>query len=387
MTAWGGHRREEADLNRALLYAVGDVAPDRPDPSQCFELAAPTLRGGDIVFCQLECNLTERGSRLPQARHTHRSTAAAAVAMKDAGFSVVSFAGNHCMDWGKEGFFDTIDNLKAAGLGVVGVGANITEARRPRITEAKGVRTAFLAYSSILPSHYWAEVDRPGCAPMRAHTVYEQIEHDQPGTPARVHTFAHRADLAALKDDIAKARQIADVVVVSLHWGIHFVPGILADYQREVGHAAIDAGADLILGHHAHILKGIEVYKGKVIFHSLSNFAVDLRMTPEHAASKGFQEIKVLAINWEPDFDSLYNFPPDARMTLIVQAGLTKDGVTDVAFLPAFINREAQAEVLKPTDPRFKEVSDYVLWCCESQGLPVTLTPDGDIVRITEATS
>ena len=118
-------------MNQATLYAVGDVAPDRPDPSQCFILARDTLSQGDVVFCQLECNLTERGSRLPQARHTHRSTALAALAMREAGFTVVSFAGNHCMDWGKEGFFDTIDNLRAAGLAVVGVGAEITAARAP----------------------------------------------------------------------------------------------------------------------------------------------------------------------------------------------------------------------------------------------------------------
>ena len=215
--------------------------------------------------------------------------------MHDAGFlTVVSFAGATTvqvggMDWGKDGFFDTIDNLRAAGLAVVGVGAEITAARAPVIVEAKGVRTAFLAYSSILPMNYWAEADRPGCAPMRAHTVYEQIEHDQPGTPARVHTYAHRQDLAALTADIAKARALADVVVVSLHWGIHFVPAVLADYQHEVAHAAIDAGADLILGHHAHIMKGVEVYKGKTIL----LFAEQLRRRPaDDAGARGVEGVQ-----------------------------------------------------------------------------------------------
>jgi poly-gamma-glutamate capsule biosynthesis protein CapA/YwtB (metallophosphatase superfamily) len=369
-------------VSEALLLAVGDVAPDRPDPTECFTQAADTLRQGDVVFCQLECNLTEGGSRLPQARHTHRSTAAAANAMRGAGFTVVSFAGNHCMDWGKEGFFDTIDNLEGAGLNVVGVGANIAQAREPVVVEANGVTTAFLAYSSILPMSYWAEADRPGCAPMRAFTVYEQIEHDQPGTPARVHTYSNRADLEAMQADIAKAKSLADVVVVSHHWGIHFVPAVLADYQREVAYAAIDAGADLILGHHAHILKGIEVYKGKVIFYSLSNFAVDLRMTPEHAASKGFKEIQVLAPNWEPDFDSLYNFPPDARKTLVVEATLTKNGVRNVGYRPAYINRQAQPFVLKAGDEHFDEVADYIDWCSKAQDLSVAFRRDGDVVRI-----
>ena len=365
-----------------LLLAAGDVAPDRDDPAECFALAADTLRQADIAFCQLECNLTEGGSRLPQARHTHRSTIKAAHAMKAAGFNLVSFAGNHCMDWGKEGFFDTIANLQAADLNVVGVGANIDEARKPVIQGVRGTKVATLAYSSILPMSYWAEADRPGCAPVRAHTIYEQIEHDQPGTPARVHTYAHRGDLAALLDDIAKAKAVADVVVVSLHWGIHFVPAVLADYQQEVAHAAIDAGADLILGHHAHILKGIEVYRGKAIFYSLSNFAVDLRMTPEHAASKGFKEIQALSPGWEPDFDSLYNFPPDARMTLIAKAVISGGAITRVGYLPAFINRQAQPQVLSAGDPRFIQVIDYVRAIGVAVDLDTGFVVQGDEVLI-----
>ena len=372
-------------MTDALFYAVGDVAPDRPDPGECFALSADTLRKADLAFCQLECNLTERGDRLPQARHTHRSTAAAATAMRAAGLSIVSFAGNHCMDWGREGFNDTIANLRAADLSVVGVGANIAEARAPIVREAKGVHAAFLAYSSILPMSYWAEETRPGCAPMRAFTIYEQIEHDQPGTPARVHTYAHRGDLDALKDDIARAKAMADIVIVSFHWGIHFVPAVLAEYQREVAHAAIDAGADLILGHHAHILKGVEMYRGRAIFYSLGNFAVDLRMTPEHAAGKGFKEIQALSPGWEPDFNSLYNFPPDSRMTLVAHARLTKSGVQDVGFRPAFINRDAQPEVLTPSDPRFAKVFDYMRWCTDNQDLPARLSCAGDAVMIEAA--
>lgn len=366
----------------AVLHAVGDVAPDRDDPNECFALAAATLRGADLGFCQLECNLTTRGVRLPQARHTHRGPVTSGFAMRQAGFDVVSFAGNHCMDWGPEGLADTIANLRAAGLDVCGVGANIEEARAPVIREVDGLRIAFLAYSSILPEGYWATEKRAGCAPLRAHTLYEQIEIDQPGTPPRIRTFAFREDLEALLRDIRAARAAADFVVVSLHWGIHFVPATLADYQREVAHQAIDAGAALILGHHAHILKGIEVYRGRTIFYSLGNFAVDLRMTPEHAASKGFREIQALSPGWEPRFDSLYNFPPDSRMTVVARAAFERDGRCAVAVLPACINDDAQPEVLHAGDERFDRVVEYLRWCCRDQGLDVRLVPDGDAVRI-----
>jgi poly-gamma-glutamate capsule biosynthesis protein CapA/YwtB (metallophosphatase superfamily) len=367
---------------RAILQAVGDIGPDRDDPRECFALARTTLRDADLAFCQLEVNLTERGVRMPQARHTGRAVAASASAIRDAGFDVVSFAGNHCMDWGPDGLFDTIGNLRGAGLDVVGVGADIAAARAPVVREVNGIRVAFVAYSSILPEGYWATETRAGCAPMRAHTHYEQIEPDQPGTPPRVHTWAHRGDLDALRRDVAAVKARTDVVIVSLHWGIHFVPAVLADYQREVAHAAIDAGASLILGHHAHILKGIELYRGKAIFYSLGNFAIDLRMTPAHAASQGFREIQALSPDWVPNFDSLYNFPPDSRMTGILRAVLTTSGVADLSFFPGYINDDAQPEVLRVEDPRFTRVRDYLEWCCRSQGLATKLQSNGDVIRI-----
>jgi poly-gamma-glutamate capsule biosynthesis protein CapA/YwtB (metallophosphatase superfamily) len=346
--------------NDVLIYAVGDVAPSRADPDTLFANVASTLRQADIAFCQLEINITERGERLPQVRHTDRTHRGAATALKNAGFSVVSCAGNHCMDWGRDGLFDTLDALKSAELSVVGAGANITEARKPVIVESKGQRISFLAYSSILPMGWWAEEKRPGCAPMRAWTLYEQIEHDQPGTPARIHTFANRDDLAALQDDIRKAKSQADVVLVSLHWGIHFVPAVIADYQKEVGCAAIDAGADAILGHHAHILKGVDTYKGKPIIYSLCNFAVDLPMTPEHANSKGFKEIQKLHPRWIPDFDSTYNFPDDAKRTVIAKLIVKEGKLVRVALLPAYVNKQSQPEILKASDPRFAEVTEYL---------------------------
>jgi poly-gamma-glutamate synthesis protein (capsule biosynthesis protein) len=367
-----------------LLYAVGDVAPDRDDPRECFARVRDALRRADLGFCQLEANLTERGVRLPQARHTHRARPSTARALADAGFGVVSFAGNHCMDWGPEGLRDTIENLRAARLDVVGVGEDIAQARRPVMREQGGVRVAFLAYSSILPAHYWADERRPGCAPLRASTLYEPIEPDQPGTPARVLTYALREDLRALCADVAAARERADVVIVSLHWGIHFVPAVIADYQREVGHAAIDAGADLILGHHAHILKGVEIYRGKAIFYSLGNFAVDLRMDRAHAESKSFKEIQVLHPEWVPDFDSLYNFPPESRMTLIARARLTRAGVQQLGFLPAYIDRDAQPEIVAPDDPRFGEIVRYMQRVSDNQGLRVRYEPDAELVWVRE---
>ncbi|MBL8552175.1 MAG: CapA family protein [Hyphomonadaceae bacterium] len=368
-----------------LLLAVGDVAADRPDPRRCFDHVRARVREADVAFCQLEVNLTTRGVRLPQARHTMRGDPAIAAAIRDAGFHVVSFAGNHCMDWGMEAFQDTIDNLQEAELQVVGVGANIAAARQPVFVERDGVRIAFLAYSTILPMGYWAEASRPGCAPMRAFTIYEQIEHDQPGTPARIHTYPQRDDLKALVSDVRQARAQADFVAVSLHWGIHFVPAVLADYQRDVAYAAIDAGADAILGHHAHILKGVEIYKDRPIFYSLANFAVDLRMDKAHAESKSFKEIQALSPDWVPDFDSLYNFPPASRMSIAAELVLHEGGLRDVAIRPLYINSSAQPEIMQPEDPRFEQIRAYLEDISAQADLQTRFKQRGDLIALEAA--
>jgi poly-gamma-glutamate synthesis protein (capsule biosynthesis protein) len=261
---------------------------------------------------------------------------------------------------------------------VIGAGANIAQARRPYLYNDKGIRVAILAYNSILPMGYWAETNRPGCAPMRAWTHYEQIEHDQPGTPCRIHTFANQDDLRAMLSDIDAAKLHSDVVIVSMHWGIHMVPGVIADYQREMAHAAIDAGAGLILGHHAHILKGVEIYKDAAILYSLCNFAVDLPMTPEHAASKGFREIQKLNPDWIPDFTSTYNFPTDSRKSVIAKCVMSDGRISEVSLLPVWIDKQSTPEILSATDPRFGEVADYLQKITVENGLNGQFVREGN---------
>jgi poly-gamma-glutamate synthesis protein (capsule biosynthesis protein) len=364
-----------------LILATGDIAPDRDAPDECFAATRELLRGADLVFGQLETSFAARGLRLPQARHAVLCAPEGAAAVGRAGYDVISFAGNHCLDWGNEAFFETIGHLEDAGVAVVGVGKDIAAARKPVISVLEdGTRVATLAYSSILPMSYWAEERRPGCAPMRAHTIYEQIEHDQPGTPPRIHSYPDRDDLAAMESDIRAAKAEADIVLVSHHWGIHFVRAAIADYQRDVARAAIAAGADAILGHHAHILKGIELIDGKPVFYSLCNFATDLRMDAVHAASKSFKEIQTLAEDWVPDFDSLYNFPAAARMSMIARLEVQGGRIVEAGFLPLWIDRDAIPRVLAPEDPRFGEVIDYMAAVTAEAGLNATYRVQGDHV-------
>ncbi|MGD9044779.1 MAG: CapA family protein [Desulfobacterales bacterium] len=365
-----------------VLYAVGDVGPNRDNPQSMFRHVSGVLTQGDICFCQLETNLSIRGIPLPQARLPMRAHSNSAPALSKAGFQVVSFASNHCMDFGREAFFDTIDAIKANGMESIGAGANIAEARRPAILERNATRIAFLAYNSILPFGYWAETDRPGCAPLRAWTFYEPVEPDQPGSRCRIHTFPHKNDLQAMAADIESARSAADIVILSIHWGIHFVPAQLADYQREIARKAIDCGADLILGHHPHILKGIEVYKGKVIMYSLGNFAIeqpsafmkDLYKTARH------KEIEELNPQWDQKRE--YPLPPETRKSLIIKCIISGKRIQRISFLPVYLTARSEPQILKSDDVRFEDVVRYMDEITIDQGIDTRFVREGDEIVI-----
>ncbi|MDP2953859.1 MAG: CapA family protein [Chloroflexota bacterium] len=356
------------------LYAVGDVSPDREDPESLLALAAPVIRQADIAFAQLETNLSERGTpqlhMLPGLRSHPRNVAA----LTQAGFHVVSFASNHTLDWGEEALLDTIEVVRQNNIRIIGVGRNIAEARQPAILERKGTRVAFLAYNSVLPAGYEARADKSGCVPLRAYTSYGQVDW-QAGTPPRIVTTADKDDLAAMVEDIRKVREGADVVVMSIHWGVHYIPSVIAMYQREVGHAAIEAGVDLILGHHAHILKGIEVYRGKTIFYSLCNFGFDSPIT-HRSALKIFYGLEP-----DPEYPTYY-FPADSRKTILVKCLISAGKISRVSFLPFMINKKGQPEPLPHRDKRSDEIFHYMEWLCRDQKLDTSLRREGDEVVV-----
>jgi poly-gamma-glutamate synthesis protein (capsule biosynthesis protein) len=276
---------------------------------------------------------------------------------------------------GQEGFLDTLDLLKENNLHVIGAGRNIAEARKPAILECNGTKIAFLGYNSVVAPRSEADVDKPGCAPVRVSTSYEQVDW-QPGTPPRIITVAHKDDLSAMVRDIQKAREQADVVVMSIHWGVHLVPAVIAMYQYEVGHAAIDAGADLILGHHPHMLKGIEVYKGKLIFFSIGNFAFESWTGHTSPEGKALYRVKP-----DPDYPT-YLFTPECRQTMLVKIIINNKKIGQASFLPGMINKEGQTELLPRADKRSDEVYEYMEWVCRNQDLNTTFSRHGDEVTV-----
>ena len=201
--------------------------------------------GAHIVIGNLEGPLTTRGAPEQDKTYVFRSPPdKVGQALRNAGFTAVSLANNHTLDFGAEGLAQTIEALDAVGIAHIGAGPNLKDARKPVFVETAGTRVALLAYSLTLPEHFYAEANKPGTA------------------------FGHEAHLRA---DVASARKQADIVLVSFHWGQEGKT-TLREYQTRLGHVAIDSGAAAVFGHHPHILQGIEHYKDGVILYSLGNF-------------------------------------------------------------------------------------------------------------------
>ncbi len=365
------------------IHAVGDVAPRRPDVGSLFVEVGEILRSGDICFGQMECPISDRGSPSPNAKLPMRTYPSVAPALREVGFDVMSIAGNHSMDFGETAFADTVAHLHAAGIEACGGGHDLAAARVPAIIERKGLRVAFLAYCSILPSGYAADVRRPGCAPMRAYTHYHHVESDQPGTPPRVLTFPYPDDLDRLLDDVATARMNADVVIVSFHWGLHFIRAQLADYQRTVARAVIDAGAHAIIGHHPHLLKAVEIYCGRPIFYSLGNFAIEQpRAFDENIhLHSSFDELRKLSGGWRAT--EQYMAPPETRHTMIVELEVDGAGVVTPTLQLCRIDDDCVPHVLQNPQDEFREACAYLRDITAEAGIDTQFVADGDRIRVT----
>jgi capsule synthesis protein PGA_cap len=233
------------------LTAVGDLSfegpqADRPD-FHSLAAVSPLFRQASLAIGNLECVLTREGTAVP-GKCTLRGSPAWAAVLKEAGIGLVSLANNHAMDYGTAGLASTRRALREAGIHAVGAGANRREACAPLFLEIGGRRVAFLARTSVIVSSpSYAGEEQPGVA------WFDPCE-----TEAAIAACGARADL----------------VVLLAHWGVEEY-AYPAPSQRAAAARCIDAGADLILGHHPHVLQGIERRGAGLIVHSLGNFVFD----------------------------------------------------------------------------------------------------------------
>ena len=369
--------------NKTLtMLAVGDIILG-PDAESFFTLVTPTLKEGDVVIGQLEVPYTTRDANAMALGRDPSNLSALA----SAGFNLVTLAGNHIYDAGDAGVEDTINWLRGHNIAFAGAGMDWTEATRPAIIEQNGTRLGFLSYNSVGPRSTWVAgreaVDKPGCAYIDVATYYE-LAHANPGGPPAAYTFAKPQSLRAMLDDVSMLRALCDVLVVSFHKGIVHTPVKLVDYEQEISYAAIDAGADLVLGHHHHILKGIELYKGKAIFHGLCNFVVwlpSLAPRPDQDPGSWARRRREL-FGFEPDPEyPTYPFHPEAKHTIIAKCIVDNGSISRVGYLPCLVNKQGQPEVVK-NDERGQQVFNYVDKITRGAGLNARFRWEGDEVVI-----
>lgn len=224
-----------------VAEAIAARGPDYP-----WESTGRVLRGADVATANLEGAVSTRGRPVADKEfHFRGSPAALTAARRAAGLDVVTVANNHTLDYGRVAFLDTLRIARRNGIHTVGGGADLAAARRPVIVERGGMRIAFLAYSDVRPDGFTATGSLAGTAP---------------------------AEVAAIRADVVSARRRADVVLVWMHWGEELARSVNAR-QRLFASVALNAGAQVVLGAHSHLLQAVVRPARRVLVAwSLGNF-------------------------------------------------------------------------------------------------------------------
>lgn len=248
---------------QVTLAAVGDIMLGRQVTGTLetkgyeYPLASARakLDAADLRFGNLESPLGTSGRPIPGKGIWYRGKAEAMETVVKGRFDIINVANNHSLDYDSDLFLETIASLDNNKIAHIGGGKTLTDARAPVIIERNGLRIGFLGYSDMAeifwdysyPRMFAATDELPGIAPLRREMILE---------------------------DVVKLRDKVDLVVVSLHWGEEY-QNVPTAVQKALAHEVIDAGACLVLGHHAHAIQGVEFYEGGVIAYSLGNFITD----------------------------------------------------------------------------------------------------------------
>ena len=223
----------------------------------------------DYFAANQEFPFSSRGQQAPDKQYTFRLPESRVSLMNEIGVDLVTLANNHALDFGTDALLDTVSTLDQAGILHVGAGADSEAARQPAIVDVNGVRVGFIGASRVIPVASWtAGASSPGML-----TAY---------------------DPALLVQTIQETRPLCDYLVVLIHWGVERAE-MPVDHQTSLSRQCIDAGADLVVGSHPHVLQGIEYYRGKPIVYSLGNFIfgssiprtalLEVSLTPREASS------------------------------------------------------------------------------------------------------
>lgn len=229
---------------------------------------AKDLTDTDLLFGNLEGPISDKGTKVGSI-YSFRASPEAIEGLEFAGFDVLSLANNHSFDYGKEALQDTFSLLEDAGIDYVGAGSNSEKAFGLLIREVNGLKVGYLAYTNLGPKTWRAGQSSPGLA------------------------WVNEDSFAELKKNISLARARSDVLIVSIHAGEEYIKDP-SSFQVNFSRLAIDSGADIVIGHHAHVTQKSEEYNGGYIFYGLGNFVFDQSFSNQTMQG---QMIKVLVEN------------------------------------------------------------------------------------------
>lgn len=246
---------------KLTISLVGDILMDGSVRSQInqngyhypWEYVRDYFQEDDITIGNLETSITREGTIWPDKQFNFRSDPENLEAMKKAGIDVVSLANNHSLDYGYDGLLDTLNHIDKSGIFRVGAGKDRSDAFKETIIEKNGYKIGILGFSRVVPDvGWWATNSRPGLA------------------------GAYDPQLPGALEKVKEVKEKVDILIVSVHWGTE-----LQTRPRDIDVIAakklIDAGADTIMGHHPHVLQGVEIYNGKPILYSLGNFVFGVK--------------------------------------------------------------------------------------------------------------
>lgn len=252
--------RASIEVTSTLLF-VGDIMLSRDVTRQInqhrdavfpFRYIASTTRSADFTFGNLESSISNKGENQGSI-YSFRANPSVIEGLLYAGFDTLSLANNHSFDWGREALADTVARLSNSGISVVGAGRNEEEANAPRIVNVKDAKIALIAFTNLYPKSFEAE---------------------------RIHAGVSKFNEAEIVQKIKTLHNSADIVVVSMHWGDEYELHA-NELQKKLGKEFIDAGADIVVGHHPHVVQELEKYKNGWIAYSLGNFIFDQNFSEE----------------------------------------------------------------------------------------------------------
>lgn len=350
------------------VAVTGDLVLDEPDAGHWLAGIVPGLKVADLAIGHLEVPHTGSATELAGDVPAPGAPLANLGPLAEAGFDMLTLAGNHIADRGPEGIRDTCDELGQLGIAFCGAGQNLHEARKPAFAGPAGHTVALLSYNCIGPEAAWATDSRAGCAYLPLET-----RDGSPVTPVADIRGASPEAESILRRDIARARDSGgDHVIVALHKGVVHTPAHVAPYEREIARLAVEAGADAVISHHAHIIRGIEFHNGVPIFHGLGNGCVVTRaLSPDqdHPARREWAMRRKELFGFEPDpAYYLAPFHPEAINGFVGKLTLRRDARADAAIMPVHV--EAPGRPVMAEGERAEEIARYVEEITIAAGLP-----------------